>query len=171
MGLDRIKWYSATQRDYVKSYLDALLHRRADRLVSVAIFGSMANGENGAGSDCDLFIVVNNAQDKKEIKMQLNATETGLVALELAMLDSGVGMFVSPLVLTKTEASSFNPLYLDMTTACLVLHDNGLFLKTILARTQEKMRRWGSTRHRMGNHWYWDIKPDNQWGDVIDYDQ
>lgn len=171
MRLEEIKWYSAEQRDYVKSYLKRLFHGHANRLVSVAIFGSMANGENNAGSDCDLLIVVDNAHSKKEIKNQLNTIEAGLESLELTMLSSGVSMFISPLVLTKTEASSFNPLYLDMTTACLVLHDEGGFLKTILTQTKEKMKNWRSVRHRVGNSWYWDIKPDTHWGDIIDYDQ
>lgn len=139
--------------------------------MSVAVFGSMATGENRPNSDCDLLLVVRDDFDRRNLKNRLTAIEMELLDAEQDMLDSGIGMFISPVVLSQTSAASFNPLYLDMTTACCVLHDENDFLKSVLQHTQEKMQRWKSQKHTIGNHWYWDIKPDAVCGEVINYDE
>jgi hypothetical protein len=60
-----------------------------------------------------------------------------LLDLEQDMVNSGVDMFLSPVVLNRTGATAFNPLYLDMTASCCIIFDKNDFLKRVLQNTRE----------------------------------
>lgn len=171
MGFDQIKWHSSEQRRYFQAYLERIFDSCQSQVVSAAVFGSMASGENRPNSDCDLLFVVSDDCDRHNFKGQLTAIEMELLNLEQDMIHSGVDMFLSPVVLNKTGAASFNPLYLDMTTFCCIIFDKNDFLQRVLQNTREKMRQWKSQKHSIGNHWYWDIKPGTVCGEVINYDE
>lgn len=159
-----------------KLFLEALLQRVYDfygpRLVSLAIFGSYARGENKWDSDLDLFIVLESWPFKgrtKRIDDFVQNVEGYLDQRE--NLAKKTPIDISPLLLNRTEAGAFLPLYLDMVEDRLILFDKDGFLENRLQDIRQKMARWGSRKRTCGGHWYWEIKPGLKWGEVIDYDE
>ena len=52
--------------------------------------------------------------------------------------------------------------------AVLIL-DRGSLFEDVLAGMRERMRELGSRRvHLPDGSWYWDLKPDFRWGDVVE---
>ena len=73
------------------------------------------------------------------------------------------------IVKTRDEATYHSPLYLDMVEDAILILDRGRFFEGVLAGMRERMRELGSRRiHLPDGSWYWDLKPDFRWGDVVE---
>ena len=55
-----------------------------------------------------------------------------------------------------------------MTEDARILHDPDRCLAEVLDRLRARLRELGSRRVWRGDAWYWDLKPDYRWGDVIE---
>ena len=75
---------------------------------------------------------------------------------------------VSTKIKTPEEAEQFTPLYLDMTEDATILYDQAGFFQSVLDRLRERLKALGAQRIRQGEVWYWKLKPDYQWGEVIE---
>lgn len=170
--MNPIKFFSKGHRKLVESLISAIRKHYSDHLISLAIFGSYARGENRLNSDLDLLIVL----DEGSFPGRLKANEEFVREIELPAerslgpTEKTLRMEVSPLILTKKGAGHFLPLYLDMVQDRILIFDRDDFLKKILQKTQNKMEAWGSKKKSMGGHWYWEIRPGTRWGEVFDYD-
>ena len=80
----------------------------------------------------------------------------------------GIHADFSTKIKTPEEAQSFTPLYLDLTQDAIILYDQGGFFQTILDQLAERLRALGAQRVRQGRVRYWKLKPDYQWGEVIE---
>ncbi len=49
-----------------------------------------------------------------------------------------------------------------------MLYDSGGFFQQQLKNLQVKLARLGARRIDINGTWYWDLKPDYRWGDVIE---
>ena len=72
------------------------------------------------------------------------------------------------IIRTREEARRFHPVYLDMTQEAVLLYDKGDFMAGVLERLRKRLEALGAQRKRLGNVWYWDLKPDFQPGEVIE---
>jgi len=101
--------------DSLKSFVEAVLKRRDNRVVSIILFGSMAKGNYTNHSDYDVLIVV--SKEELSFKDRLYKYST---------LSNG---WVEPFVYTSEEAESmledYNPLMLDALKDGIVIHDEG----------------------------------------------
>lgn len=143
-------------------------------LVSLAIFGSYARGENCHNSDIDLLIVLDEEAPhnrRQRIDDFVRNIEASLDELSAPCGVDGIQPDISPIILQKQEAGRFLPIYLDMVTHHVLIEDRGHFLKDVLDHVAQKMKAWGSIKKSIGGHWYWEIKPGLKWGETIDYDQ
>ena len=88
--------------------------------------------------------------------------------LERVREEQGVAAFLSPLLKTPEEAERLRPLYLDMVEDAVMVYDQGDFLESVLARLKRRLDELGAKRVWMGKKWYWVLKPDAKFGEVIE---
>ncbi len=140
-----------------------------DKLVSLAIFGSVARGTFRPDSDIDFLIVAHHLPRGrvKRIKEFISHVET---PWEKKLKECGISLCpeLSPLIKTPEEVTYGSPVFLDMTEEVLILYDEGDFLKNYLAKLKERLKALGAVKKRLGGGWYWVLKPDYRPGDIIE---
>lgn len=171
--LEHLKYDSFAQKKYIQKALIAIQEHYGIELVSLAIHGSFARYQNKVASDIDLLIVLEDSHQQSRFTHHKEFVEIEMLLLEdeMEMLKSEVKTELSPLILTKSQALHFNPLYLEMTENLILLFDKENFFQSTLNQVKDKMKRWGTKKIQQGNTWAWHLKPGLQWGEVIDYDK
>ena len=111
-----------------------LLHKQlGERLVSVALFGSVARGTAKAHSDIDLFVVIcdlpTGAFRRREI---VEPTRQRLIPELEKLWQAGIYADFVEVLRTPQEAEHFHLLYLDMMNEALLLFDRDGFLASRL---------------------------------------
>jgi predicted nucleotidyltransferase len=136
-----------------------------DRLISVVLFGSVARGQAGPASDIDLVVVAEgwprSLADRR--RPLLESWERARKARDLPAIQWNL--------VTKSpeEARVRSPLYLDIVEDGILLLDRDGLFAAVLAAMRERMRALGSRRvHLPDGSWYWDLKPDFRWGEVVE---
>ncbi|MBI4264920.1 MAG: nucleotidyltransferase domain-containing protein [Acidobacteria bacterium] len=135
------------------------------RLVSLVLFGSVARGTADASSDIDLLIVAGGFPKSLAERRRPLLTEWRRVRVV-----RGVDEVEWNLV-TKTpdEARYHSPLYLDMVEDAILLFDRDGFFARVLDAMRARMRALGSRRVFLADgSWYWDLKPDFRFGEVVE---
>lgn len=154
----------------VETLVDVCVRFYGDRLVSLAVFGSVGRGTARSDSDIDLMLVADPLP--KGRMPRVREFEAGVLAALGPALDAaaraGVSTRLSPLFKTKAEAVAGSPLFLDMTEDARILFDRDSFLAGRLDALRGRMRELGSRRVRRGDMWFWDLKPDFRRGEVIE---
>jgi uncharacterized protein len=149
--------------------LQALAHRYAhllqnelgDRLVAVALFGSVARHAANTHSDIDLFVVIRDLPAGAFRRRTMLEPVRQAILPELETLwQSGVYTDFVEVIRTPEEAQRSHLLYLDMMDEALLLYDRGHFLADLLSRFRRRLEVLGARRRQLGNITYWDIKPD-----------
>ena len=155
--------------DLLKETLNESQRYYGDRLVTLAVYGSVGRGTMRFDSDIDLLIVVRGLPNGRWSRArEFDAVEE---ALEPAFQDArhqGVDTTLSAVLKTPEEAEAGSPLFLDMTEDARLLYDSDNFFAGRLERLRERLRKLGSKRIWRGNMWYWDLKPDFKPGEVIE---
>jgi hypothetical protein len=75
---------------------------------------------------------------------------------------------LSPVLKTPGEITDGLPLLLDMVEDAVILYDRENFLKNRLNILRANLARLGARRIWRGDHWFWDLKPDYQRGEVFE---
>jgi len=83
------------------------------------------------------------------------------------LFDEGYFIDFSPIIKTSEEAMRLSPLYLDMVEDAIIAYDKDDFFTKVLERVRKRLEELGSKRVRMGRKWYWILKPDYRFGEVI----
>ena len=155
--------------EITQRYIDALKRHFGDQLSSVVLYGSMARGDHSATSDIDLLIVADGLPESHRARNRILVGIEEQLYPSLASLYRSAGYVeISTKIKTSAEAQRFTPLYLDMTQDAVVLYDRDGFFADILAQLRDKLEAMGAQRLRRGKTWYWKLKPDYQWGEVIE---
>jgi len=101
----------------LKSFIDAILKQKGDRILSIILFGSMAKGNYTKYSDYDILLIV--SHEELSFKDRL---------YEYSLPSNG---WVEPFVYTQEEVksmlSTFHPLILDSLKDGLVIYDEGFW--------------------------------------------
>ena len=135
------------------------------RLRSLVLFGSVARGRSTARSDVDLLVVADGfPRSLAERRRPLLAVwsrvraDLGLPAVEWNLVTK-----------SPDEARHRSPLYLDVVEDGILLIDRGDFFRNVLDAMRERMRQLGSRRvYLEDGSWYWDLKPDFRFGEVVE---
>jgi hypothetical protein len=139
--------------------LQNLCHKTyGERLISVAVFGSMGRGTARPDSDVDILLVVERLSHWRMERVEEFAP------VEVALPD----VFLSPVLKTPDEIRKGSPLLLDMVEDAVILYDRDDFLKTTLMVLSASLKRLGAKRIWRGDNWFWDLKPDYQRGEVFE---
>jgi hypothetical protein len=134
--------------------------------VSLLLFGSYARGEGKEASDVDIFLVF---RDLPKERLKRNILLSPYIDVLESALSQKMGryIFVSPLIKTVEEAKYHSPIYLDFTEDAIIIHDEGDFIRCVLDQVREELKKYGAKREYVGRMWYWDLKPDYKFGDLI----
>jgi hypothetical protein len=134
-----------------------------ERLISLAVFGSVGRGTPRPDSDIDLLLVV------KDLPIGRIARVKEFAAIEIAHGTATKDRIeLSPIFKTPEEILNGSPLFLDMVEDVRMLFDREDFFKNILKNLKNRLQRLGARRIWQGNAWYWDLKPDYKQGDVFE---
>lgn len=161
----------------VKDEFDALLPAvlqtcecvYGERLVSVAVFGSVGRGTPRADSDLD-FLVVAEPLPRGRVR-RAEEFDRANALLKPALLRAragGVSTRMAPVFKTRQEVARGSALFIDMTEDARILCDRGAFFQNYLDGFRARLTRLGSRRIWRGDAWYWDLKPDYRPGEIFE---
>lgn len=139
------------------------------RLVSIAVFDSVARASARSDSDIDLLLVIDPLPDGRMARVaEFDVVERALGAALAEAALRGVTTRLSPVIKTPAEIRQGSPLLLDMTEDARVLVDIDGVLAGALNDLHQRLLALGARRIWRGNAWYWDLKPDYQPGEVFE---
>jgi hypothetical protein len=148
--------------------LAALRAHYGDRLVAVAVFGSVGRGTPREDSDIDLLIIARDLPPGRFRRVEeFLPVEARLEAVLRAREPQGAPVLLSPVFKTPDEVGHGSPLFLDMVEDARLLYDPERFLERYLDQLRARLRQLGARRIRLGNAWYWELKPDLKPGEVF----
>lgn len=140
-----------------------------DNLVSIVLYGSYARGEQTPSSDLDVLIVLEELpEDRFELHRLLDRVEELLGPCFNQLAQMGYRVVLSPIVLSRSQASVFRPLYIDLVFDAKILYDKNGFMKNILDKVRKKLEELGAKRVRLGKKWYVVLKEPVRFGERID---
>lgn len=165
MGLEKIK----EPYSFLLKRLVELLHvKLSDKLVSVVVYGSVARGSTRKDSDVDMLIIAESLPKSRMKRQQLFIeVEDELKPIIDELWSKGFYVDFSPIILSVEEASKIRPIYLDMVEDSVILYDKDGFFSSIIARLRKRLKELGSKRIWIKDKWYWLIKPDIRFGEVV----
>ncbi len=156
------------EHPFIQSVVRELRRVYGERLVSIAIFGSVARRTARPDSDLDLFLVVEGLPDGRRARLSsFEPVERGLTREIAALAEHGILVELSPVLRTPADLAIASPLLLDLTEDAVLLEDRGDTCTHALDDLRRRLRRLGSKRIRTGTSWYWDLKPDYRRGEII----
>jgi len=147
-----------------------ILRARDIELTSFAIYGSVARGTAKKNSDIDVLLVSESFQGSLGSRLEwLCELEESLQDEINWLSEQGIHTHLSYYPLRKEEAELIPLLFLDMTEEAIILYDKGRFLESLLLELKSKLIKRGVRRIFIDDeHWYWDLKPDYKFGELIE---
>lgn len=135
----------------VARLIERTLRYYQTRIISLVIFGSYSRGDFTTYSDLDILIILNQCGEKYRERLDEF----------FKMVDKlNLPFEVFPVILTKNEAERFHPLYLDVLSNHLIVHDKDGFFRKILNKI-ESIKKEGAIEEKVLNgKKYWVIKSD-----------
>lgn len=163
-----IEHLASPYREIVSVLFEKLIEFFGDKLISVVVFGSVARGEARRDSDIYLLIVIEGLP-KSRFKRQdiFMEVEDSIMDIIDSFQSRGYLIDFSPILKTPEEASRIIPIYLDMIEDAIIIYDRN-FMVNVFGRLKKKLIELGAERIRMGKGWYWILKKDYKFGEVIE---
>lgn len=139
-----------------------------ERLVSLAVFGSVARGTMRADSDIDLLLVADKLPRGRMARVaEFSPVEEAVAESMERAARAGINTILSPVFKTPEEVQYGSPLFLDMTDQAWILFDRDDFLADYLTDLKARLNAMGAKRVYRGGGYYWLLKPDLQPGEEI----
>lgn len=156
-------------QELLKELLVETVRHYGNRLVTLAVFGSVGRGTQRADSDIDIMLIAEDLppgrlKRVKEFERVEEALETTLQHLK----DTGIDTRLSPVIKTPGEIKRGSLLFLDMIEDCIFLFDRGDFFRSFLRDFQNRLTVLGARRIRRGNAWHWVLKDNYREGEVFE---
>lgn len=159
----------AAYEELLDLILDACRERYGERLLSLAVFGSVGRRTPKPDSDVDLLIVADPLPDGRTARVEeFGQAEVALEPALARLRERGLAPSLSPVFKTPAELQLGSPLLLDMTEDARLLLDRDGVLQAALDRLRARLKELGARRIWLGSAWYWDLKPDYKPGEVFE---
>ena len=140
-----------------------------ERLVTFAVFGSVARGTQRPDSDIDLLLICDPLPSGRLRRMaEFEHVEEELAPLLGSLSRAGISTSLSPVFKTPQEVNRGGLFYLDLVEDGRILYDREDFFRNFLTRLRSRLQELGARRIWRGNAWYWDLKPDFKPGQVFE---
>lgn len=140
-----------------------------DRLISVAVFGSVARETQSFDSDIDILIIAKGLPRGRWKRMrEFDKVGDKLEPFLKSMRKKGINTYISAIIKSPEEAEIGSPIFLDMVEDARILFDKNDFLKNRMERLKNRLKKLGAKRIWRGNAWYWDLKPDYKQGEIFE---
>ena len=156
-------------------YLPLILQsfRRASKMISIqafAVYGSVARGTAGDDSDIDILVISRDFQGSMGNRIEQLLSVEDAVQDEMRWLRKhGIHTGLSFHPLKPAEAERLPYLFLDLTEDAVILYDAGRYLEGLLLELKAKLLRRGAVRVFIDrDRWYWDLKPDYRFGEIVE---
>jgi len=150
-------------RQTLTQFMQLLLDRFDNKLISFVVFGSVARGTAGKESDVDLLIVLKDVPDVYYKRLR------PIIDIELQLREGGETPVFSCIILSIEEAKENRNIFLDMIDASIILYDKDDFFKNRLKELNNRLLQLGSKKVVLDDKtWYWNLKPDIKLGEVIE---
>jgi predicted nucleotidyltransferase len=118
-----------------------------DRLVTVAVYGSVGRGTMRHDSDVDVLLIARDLPHGRLQRVkQFEAVEDALQPVLRRLRDQGIETELSPILKTPEQAMAGSPLFLDMTEDARLLYDRDRFFELRLAQLRSRLAELGSKR-------------------------
>ncbi len=144
-----------------QKFVEALKREMGQRLLAVALFGSVARGQATEESDIDLLVVVNEKPS--------NALQECLLVRR--QVEPYPLRRISPIVTTPEMLRQNFLILLDILDHGIILHDPEGVLGDLLSRLKRRLEEWGSKKVQLPDgSWYWQLKPDRKLGETLSYE-
>jgi predicted nucleotidyltransferase len=141
-----------------------------DRLITVAVFGSVGRGTQRFDSDTDVLVIADGLPTgrMKRIREFDASVEIKLEQFIKSLKKEGIDTYISAIIKTPEEIKAGSLLFLDMIEDARILYDRGGFFEGVLKELRERLDRLGSKRVWRGSAWHWILKPDYKPGEVFE---
>ena len=157
--------------DLIERYCEILYDRYRSRLISIALFGSIARGNWERDSDIDLIIVLEGwkntpiwmrIRELQDLRRTLSGTSEFKSAIEKKFTPN-----IQHYPLDLSEASKFHRIYIDASLDAIILYDKQDFLQRVLNNLRIQLEQQGARRvvtPRKGHYW---MLKDVKFGEVF----
>jgi len=157
----------------LQKYIDLLKKRFGSRLVSVALFGSVARGTaHFPESDVDILLVIEGLEgislgSRLDMLLDVHREFRGTAEYTRFKQDKGCSPSFQEHVLTSKELLKHPPILLDLITDSIIFLDRGV-LKKELEAIRFKLKELGAVKVRLQDgSWYWNLKPTLKLGEEV----
>jgi len=166
--------YTEIQGRYVRLLLlfaRKILEKYGQKVFSIILYGSVARGCAEEKSDIDLLLIIDDLPPSysKRIEELVSLELDESIHRELQFLRrEGYSTGFSYIPLTPEEARSFHLLFLDVLTDGVRLVDRDSFFENLSKDFLGRLSRLGAKKLKTSdNAWYWALKPDAKFGEMI----
>lgn len=164
-GLEHI---AEPYKNIICKLLDELLFALGDNLVSLIVYGSVARGQMRKDSDMDLLVISKGLPTSRFERIRVFDMVEDTLTEDLEKLyKNGYAITLSPVIKTPEEAQKISALYLDIVEDGVIIYDKENFFEKILERLSRNLEKLGAERVWIGRKWYWRLKKDYKFGEVI----
>jgi len=162
--------YKTEYKKIIELLSESVKNHYGDRLISLAIFGSVARDKFRPDSDIDIIIIASNLPNGRyyRVKEFIDNIENQIENEIIKLTVKGIYPYLSPLFYEKQEIDKSKNLFLDMTEHVMILYDKNDFLHSFLESLKARLKELGSKKIYKDGGYYWLLKPDYKWGDIIE---
>jgi len=154
----------------IERLVEVFKNRFGENLVSIVLYGSYARGQPYLESDVDLLIIAEGLHYSSLERQSLFTRILNNVEAPSRQALSQTGWFpyISAILRTPQEADRISRIYFDMVDEAKIFYDKGDFFRSVLQKVKKRLEELGAKKIRVGEMWYWDLKPDYQPGEIFE---
>jgi predicted nucleotidyltransferase len=153
----------------LKQFTRVAKEHYGDRLVSIAVYGSVGRETFRHDSDIDCLIICKDLPKGRRARVDDFLVIEEKLSTDLKQLrNEGISTEFSPVLKTPEEVLKGSPLFLDMVEDAKILFDSEGFLNNYLQELKYRLKKLGAKRVWRANAWYWILKPDLQPGEIFE---
>ena len=142
-----------------------MIKKLEHKLHSIVLYGSIARGTPSAFSDIDLLVIVDDIGNSIGERLDFIYSVIKESEVDIDVLrNHNVFTNISILPLTKKEAMTFIPIYLDITQDGIILFDKDDFFSRLMTKLTAVLNSAGVKKKHAGNLWYWEMDPKKELG-------